>query len=55
MATTMRATTAMGRRRVAVACIIGNFLEYFDFGVYGFLAVASGTSSSRAGPARWGC
>lgn len=42
MATTMRATTAMGRRRVAVACIIGNFLEYFDFGVYGFLAVAIG-------------
>jgi MHS family proline/betaine transporter-like MFS transporter len=32
----------MGRRRVAAACVIGNFLEYFDFGVYGFLAVTIG-------------
>ena len=30
------------RRRVATACIIGNFLEYFDFALYGFFAVVIG-------------
>jgi MHS family proline/betaine transporter-like MFS transporter len=32
------------QRRVAVACIIGNFLEYFDFALYGFFAVVIGAS-----------
>ncbi|MFF3358643.1 MFS transporter [Streptomyces sp. NPDC002917] len=32
------------QRRVAVACIIGNFLEYFDFALYGFFAVAIGAA-----------
>ena len=30
------------QRKVAAACIIGNFLEYFDFALYGFFAVAIG-------------
>lgn len=29
-------------RRIAVACVIGNFLEYYDFALYGFFAVAIG-------------
>ncbi|MFB7224597.1 MFS transporter [Streptomyces sp. NPDC056227] len=32
------------QRRVAVACIIGNFLEYLDFALYGFFAVAIGAA-----------
>jgi MHS family proline/betaine transporter-like MFS transporter len=34
--------SAREQRRIAVACIIGNFLEYFDFALYGFFAVAIG-------------
>ncbi|MET7640633.1 MFS transporter [Streptomyces sp. NPDC005438] len=36
--------TASEQRRIAVACIIGNFLEYFDFALYGFFAVAIGAN-----------
>lgn len=32
------------QRRVAAACIIGNFMEYFDFAVYGFFALAIGAN-----------
>jgi len=32
------------QRRVAAACIIGNFMEYFDFAIYGFFAVAIGAN-----------
>jgi MFS transporter, MHS family, proline/betaine transporter len=32
------------QRRIAVACIIGNFLEYFEFAVYGFFAAAIGAT-----------
>jgi MFS transporter, MHS family, proline/betaine transporter len=32
------------QRRVAAACVIGNFMEYFDFAVYGFFAVAIGAN-----------
>ncbi len=37
--------------RVAVACIIGNFLEYDDFALYGFFAVAIGKNFFPAGSA----
>lgn len=29
---------------MATACVIGNFLEYFDFAIYGFFAVSIGTT-----------
>ncbi|MTD14829.1 MFS transporter [Nakamurella sp. YIM 132087] len=32
------------QRRIAFACIIGNFLEYFEFALYGFFAVAIGAT-----------
>ncbi len=32
------------QRKVAAACIIGNFMEYFDFAIYGFFAVAIGAN-----------
>lgn len=32
------------QRRIAIACVIGNFLEYFDFALYGFFAVALGAT-----------
>jgi MHS family proline/betaine transporter-like MFS transporter len=39
------------QRRIALACIIGNFLEYFDFAVYGFFAVAIGATFFPSGDA----
>jgi MHS family proline/betaine transporter-like MFS transporter len=30
--------------RIAVACLIGNFLEYFEFALYGFFAIAIGAT-----------
>lgn len=32
------------QRRIAIACVIGNFLEYFEFALYGFFAVAIGST-----------
>lgn len=32
------------QRRVAAACVIGNFVEYFDFAIYGFFAAAIGAT-----------
>lgn len=42
MATTLPSTA--DQRRIAIACIIGNFLEYFEFAVYGFFALAIGAT-----------
>lgn len=39
------------QRRIAAACIIGNFLEYFEFAVYGFFAVAIGATFFPTGDA----
>lgn len=39
------------RRRVAAACIIGNFVEYFDFAIYGFFAAAIGATFFPGGSA----
>ncbi|KAF0957185.1 MFS transporter [Rhodococcus sp. T7] len=30
--------------RIAIACLIGNFLEYFEFALYGFFAIAIGAT-----------
>jgi MHS family proline/betaine transporter-like MFS transporter len=41
--------TAADQRRIAQACVIGNVLEYFDFAVYGFFAVAIGATFFPSG------
>jgi MHS family proline/betaine transporter-like MFS transporter len=37
-----RVASRTEQRRIAAACIIGNLLEYLDFALYGFFAVAIG-------------
>jgi MFS transporter, MHS family, proline/betaine transporter len=37
------------QRRIAVACVIGNFLEYFEFALYGFFAIAIGAQFFPSG------
>lgn len=52
MNTTNEGTTtdiATRRRRAVVATLIGNFMEWFDFAVYGFVAVNIGRAFFPAG------
>ena len=43
--------TAAEQRRVVAACVIGNFVEYFDFAIYGFFAAAIGATFFPGGSA----
>lgn len=43
-ATTAPAPAPAEQRRIAIACVIGNFLEYFEFALYGFFAVSIGAT-----------
>jgi len=43
MSSVVNPPTRSERRRVILSCVVGNFLEYFDFGVFGFFAVTIGT------------
>ncbi len=43
------ATAAPSRRRVVIAAAIGNFMEWFDFGIYGFFAVSIGATFFPSG------
>lgn len=43
------APAAAEQRRIAVACVVGNFLEYFEFALYGFFAVSIGATFFPSG------
>nr|BFF06428.1 hypothetical protein GCM10023233_13970 [Brevibacterium otitidis] len=43
------------RRRVIAASFIGNFVEWFDYAVYGYLATTIAVVSSPKATARWHC
>ncbi|HVW44330.1 MAG TPA: MFS transporter [Amycolatopsis sp.] len=43
--------TSADQRRIAFACVIGNFMEYFDFAVYGFFAASIGAKFFPSGNA----